>query len=64
MPFIQCHLHAGVSAEAKRKLAQELTTIVHESLGSPIPYIHVAVVEVPGNEFVESGEVDFRYSSE
>ena len=28
---------------------------MHESLGAPLPYIHVAVREVPGETFVESG---------
>lgn len=64
MPYIHCNIHSGLSSDKKRQLALELTQAVHESLGSPIPYIHVAVSETPGNEFVEAGEVEFRYSSE
>ncbi|WP_207005773.1 tautomerase family protein [Trinickia mobilis] len=64
MPFIHCNIHTGVSPEAKHELAQELIQIVHETIGSPIPYIHVAIVEVPGSEFVESGQLNFQYGAE
>ena len=63
MPYIQCNIQSGLSAEKKRNLALELTKVVHESLGSPIQYIHVAVTETPSGQFVESGQVDFAYGS-
>ena len=63
MPYIQCNIQSGLSAEKKRNLALELTKAVHESLGPPIQYIHVAVTETPSRQFVESGQVDFGYGS-
>jgi 4-oxalocrotonate tautomerase family enzyme len=61
MPYIQCNIQSGLSAEKKRNLALELTRAVHESLGSPIRYIHVAVTETPTGQFVESGQIDLAY---
>jgi 4-oxalocrotonate tautomerase family enzyme len=63
MPYIQCNIQSGLSAETKRQLALELTRAVHESLGSPIQYIHVAVTETPTGQFVESGQIDLAYGS-
>lgn len=56
MPYIRCDLQAGVSDEQKAKLADAIARITHEKIGSPIPYIHVAINEIPGPLFVESGE--------
>jgi 4-oxalocrotonate tautomerase family enzyme len=61
MPYIQCNIQSGLSAEKKRNLALELTRAVHESLGSPIRYIHVAVTETPTGQFVESGQIGLAY---
>lgn len=63
MPYIQCTIHSGLSASQKGELALELAEAVHQSLGSPKPYIHVGVTEIPANEFVESGQIDFQYKT-
>jgi phenylpyruvate tautomerase PptA (4-oxalocrotonate tautomerase family) len=63
MPYIQCDIHAGLSIERRTTLATEITRVVHESLGAPIPYIHVAVREIPGESFVESGVLNAVYGA-
>jgi phenylpyruvate tautomerase PptA (4-oxalocrotonate tautomerase family) len=55
MPYIQCDIRSGLSIDQRTRLAAEIARVVHESLGAPLPYIHVAVREVPGETFVESG---------
>lgn len=61
MPYIHCTIQSGMSPAKKRELALELAKAVHQSLGSPMQYVHVAVSEVPANEFVESGKVGVSY---
>jgi 4-oxalocrotonate tautomerase family enzyme len=63
MPYIQCNIQSGLSSEQKRELALELTKVVHETLGAPMQYIHVGIVEIPSRQFVESGEIDFKYAA-
>jgi phenylpyruvate tautomerase PptA (4-oxalocrotonate tautomerase family) len=63
MPYISCDLQAGVSDEQKERLADAIARITHEKIGSPIPYIHVAINEIPGKLFVESGERDRKHAS-
>lgn len=63
MPYIRCDLQAGVTDEQKSRLAEAIIKITHEKIGSPIPYIHVAIREVPGNSFVESGVRNRDYKS-
>jgi 4-oxalocrotonate tautomerase family enzyme len=64
MPYIQCNIQSGLSPEKKRELALALTRVVHESLGSPLQYIHVGIAEIPGGQFVESGQLDFKYADD
>lgn len=63
MPYIHCNIQTGLSAEKKQELVLELSKAVHETLGSPMPYVHVGITEIPGNEFVESGHVNLQYST-
>ncbi len=63
MPYIEANIQTGLDPAKKQELALAITKAVHESIGSPIPYIHVAITETPGNEFVESGKVNFSYGS-
>jgi phenylpyruvate tautomerase PptA (4-oxalocrotonate tautomerase family) len=64
VPYIQCEIQAGLSAAQKTQLAKEITRITHEVLGSPLPYIHVAVREVAGSQFVEAGQIRIGYGGE
>jgi phenylpyruvate tautomerase PptA (4-oxalocrotonate tautomerase family) len=56
MPYIVCDVQSGLSLSQKEQLADEITCITHEQIGSPIPYIHVAIRETPSAQFVEGGK--------
>lgn len=62
MPYVQCNIQSGLAAEKKRELALEIAKVLNETLGSPMEYIHVGISEIPSGQFVESGQIDFRYS--
>jgi phenylpyruvate tautomerase PptA (4-oxalocrotonate tautomerase family) len=55
MPYICCDVQEGLTDRQKEMLADEITRITHEMIGSPIPYIHVAIRELPKAGFVQSG---------
>jgi 4-oxalocrotonate tautomerase family enzyme len=55
MPVIQCDIRAGRSAEQKEALAQEITRVVHETIGAPVEYIYVLIREQPGAHHVKAG---------
>ena len=63
MPYIQCNIQSGLSAAKKQELVLELSKAVNETLGSPMQYVHVGISEIPGNEFVESGQVNLPYAA-
>jgi len=55
MPIIQCDIREGRTEEQKRKMAQEITRVVHETIGAPIEYIYVLIRETPGYHHVKAG---------
>jgi 4-oxalocrotonate tautomerase family enzyme len=63
MPYLHCNVQQGLSAAQKRQLALELTAAVKEIIGSPTQYIHIGITEIPGNEFIESGQLNLAYES-
>jgi 4-oxalocrotonate tautomerase family enzyme len=62
MPYVQCNIQSGLAPEKKRELALEIAKVLNETLGSPMEYIHVGISEIPSGQFVESGQIDFKYS--
>jgi 4-oxalocrotonate tautomerase family enzyme len=62
MPYVQCTIQSGLSVEKKKKLALEVAKALNETLGSPMEYIHVGISEIPSTQFVESGQIDLKYS--
>ena len=63
MPYICCDVQEGLTDRQKERLADEITRITHEMIGSPIPYIHVAIREFPRSAFVQSGVRGREYGS-
>lgn len=55
MPIIQCDIREGRTEEQKRRMAQEITRVVHETIGAPIEYIYVLIRETPGSHHVKAG---------
>ncbi len=41
MPVIQCDIREGRTEEEKQAMAEGITRVVHETIGSPIEYIYV-----------------------
>jgi 4-oxalocrotonate tautomerase family enzyme len=56
MPVITCDFHLGRTREQKRKLAMDLTDAVAEATGSRIDNVFVIMREIPGFDFVDTGE--------
>ncbi len=63
MPYICCDVQAGLTDRQKERLADQITRITHEMIGSPIPYIHVAIREFPRSAFVQSGQRGLEYGT-
>jgi 4-oxalocrotonate tautomerase family enzyme len=56
VPVIQCDIREGRTEEQKQALAQEITRVVHETIGAPVEYIYVLIRETPGAHHVKAGE--------
>jgi 4-oxalocrotonate tautomerase family enzyme len=55
MPVIQCDIREGRTEEEKQTLAQEITRVVHETIGAPVEYIYVLIRETPGSHHIKAG---------
>jgi len=56
MPIIQCDIREGRTEEEKQALAQEITRVVHQTIGAPVEYIYVLIRETPGSHHIKAGE--------
>lgn len=56
MPMIQCDIREGRTEEEKQALAEGITRVVQETIGSPLEYIYVLIRETPGAHHVKAGE--------
>ncbi len=54
MPVIQCDIREGRTEEEKQALAQEITRVVHETIGAPVEYIYVLSRQTPGSHHVKA----------
>ncbi len=57
MPLIQIHLLEGRSREDKRRLLEEVTRAVRDSIDAPLPSIRVWIHELPPDEYMVAGEL-------
>lgn len=55
MPVIQCDIREGRTSEQKQRMAEEITRVVHETIGAPIDYIYVLIRETPGTNHIKAG---------
>lgn len=58
MPFIQCHIKPGLSAEQKHRLMQDLTEATHVTLGSDPKFVTVVIYEHDAPNMKEIDYVD------
>jgi 4-oxalocrotonate tautomerase family enzyme len=56
MPIIQCDTRQGRTEAQKKRLAEEITRVVYETIDAPIEYIYVLIRETPGEHHVKSGK--------
>ena len=56
MPVIQCDIREGRTEEQKQALAQEITRVVHETIGAPVEYIYLLIRETRGSHHVKAGK--------
>ncbi len=61
MPFIQCEFQHGLSEAEKTRLLERIVEVVHEHLGSPLPFISAVIREWSGCNMVEAGEIGRRF---
>ena len=64
MPVIQCDIREGRTEAQKQALAQEITRVVHETIGAPVEYIYVLIRETPGSHHVKEGKALDNYAPE
>jgi phenylpyruvate tautomerase PptA (4-oxalocrotonate tautomerase family) len=57
MPYIQCHIGAGLSQPRKTQLIQDIVKVTHESIGSDPKIINVVLVEHPEPNMSISGRI-------
>lgn len=57
MPFIQCHIVAGLTPARKRQLIRDIVSLTHEAIGSDPKIINVLLHEHPDVNMSISGRV-------
>lgn len=57
MPFIQCDIRSGRTAEQRKNLCAHITEIVNRITGAPQSSILVLVREHAGDHWMEGGEI-------
>ncbi len=65
MPVIQCDIREGRTEEQKQALAQEITRVVHETIGAPVEYIYLLIRETRDSHHVKAGKAleDWEHES-
>ena len=63
MPHLHCIVRKGLSHKKRSLLAKALADAVHQEIGAPLEYIHVAISEVPSGQIVEAGSFQANYAS-
>ena len=58
MPFIECHIAAGLSEPRKRQLIREIVEVTHEAIGSDPKIINVVLHEHPAVNLSVSGRIE------
>jgi 4-oxalocrotonate tautomerase/trans-3-chloroacrylic acid dehalogenase beta subunit len=58
MPFIECHITAGLSAECRNKLMHDIIQVTHDAIGSDPKIINVVLHEHPAGNLSVSSRID------
>jgi 4-oxalocrotonate tautomerase family enzyme len=57
MPYIQCHIAAGLSKQRKSQLVRDIVRVTNAAIGSDPKIINVLLVEHPAENMSISGRV-------
>ena len=57
MPYIECHIAAGLTKARKTKLIRDIVQVTHESIGSDPKIINVLLFEHPADNMSISGRI-------
>ncbi|MGO4303284.1 MULTISPECIES: tautomerase family protein [unclassified Cupriavidus] len=63
MPFIECHISAGLTTERRHKLIRDIVQITHEAIGSDPKIINVVLHEHPAGNLSVSSRIEGETSS-
>jgi 4-oxalocrotonate tautomerase len=55
MPYVQITMLQGRTTEQKRKVAERITEVLNEEIGTPKDGISIAFVEVPKDSYARGG---------
>ena len=57
MPIVRIEMAEGRSQNEKEKLLTAVTAAIHESIGAPLPTIHIMLKEVSSDHIMIGGEL-------
>ena len=57
MPYIECHIAAGLTETRKTELIRDIVKITHEAIGSDPKIINVLLFEHPAGNMSISGRI-------
>ena len=57
MPIVRIQMAKGRSADEKTRLMKAVTDAIHQSIGAPLPTIHVMVQEIPPEDIMIEGRL-------
>ena len=57
MPYIECHIAAGLTKERKTQLIRDIVQVTHDSIGSDPKIINVLLFEHPTANMSISGRI-------
>ncbi len=58
MPFIECHIKAGLSEQRREDLMRDIIQVTHDSIGSDPKIINVIIHEHPAGNISVSSRIN------
>ena len=57
MPIVRIQMAKGRSAEEKTRLMAAVTEAIHQTIGAPLPTIHIMIQDVPPEDIMVAGRL-------
>jgi 4-oxalocrotonate tautomerase len=58
MPFIECHIHAGLAPARREQLIRDIIQVTHDAIGSDPKIINVILHEHPAENISVSSRIN------